>query len=621
MKQSNTSSLAISQTASITLIGLAVLTTPMLILRSASSAITGSEISLVFSLGLAGFGVTLYALHLLTVVVPRRSLHQIAHTYIGGWAGIVVAAAKILAYALLIMMGVDLLTIGVVAIIGQGVWSIWLPPVAIALLAVPSLYARLQTPVTMVRWLTYIGIGGLIVVLVAGLLQEAFGLFDFDAINEARNEAFTSAPVISHYFPRVDSALGALFPSGLLVIMSERVMVPAEQRRVGLRTHLRTFIPAFFLISLTLYFAVVLYLPGRRLSVPAIPIATALFGFYGTVVMAVLVSLVGLAASYVAYRQLPRLIRDLAIDSLLPRRLAARDAVRPRKAIVLVIGFLATTATVVLDSTRALATVTIFILCAIMLMTSIAMIYRSRSILNDSTNASERSAAHIVQWIFIAYGLVVFSTLILISWIHPEWSLSSVLLLIVPGVFLWAHRRGQNRRSDALAVGMDGTSSSLPTRVHGLVLIERCNQPALKAVSWARATRLSSLSAVLIDVDSALTRRTRDQWSASRIPVSLTILGTPRGAVRGPFIEHVRALRKFHPHDVIQVFIPQVLETGWWDRFYVRHSTPKIISELKLEPGVMVTEVPYRIDVSTWNVDDSYEENYGGGSDDVYTQD
>ncbi|USR80130.1 hypothetical protein [Arcanobacterium pinnipediorum] len=621
MKHSNTSSLAIAQTGTITLIGLTVLTTPMLILRSASPAITAAEISLAYSLGLVGFAMTLYALRLLTQAVPRRALHQIAHTYIGGWAGILVAAAKILAYAVLIMMGVDLLNIGVVAMIGQGPWSVWLPPVVIGLLAIPSLYARLQTPVTVMRWLTYFGLAGLIVVLGAGLLQEAFGRFDFEAINQARSEAFASAPLISPYFPRIDSTLGALYPAGILVIISERIMVPAENRRVDLRDQLRAFVPAFFLIALTLYFAVVLYLPGRRLSVPAIPIATALFGYPGTIAMAILVSIVGITASYVSYRQLPRLIRDLAVDSLLPRRLAARDAVRPRKMIVLVIGLLATAATAVLDSTRALATVTIFILYAIMLVISVAMIYRSRSILNDSTHAEQRSQAQMLQWVFIGYGLVILASLAVISWIHPQWSLSSILLLIVPGIFLWTYRRGQTRRVDALAIDNDNVARRLPTRVHGLVLIERCDQPALKAIAWARATRLSSLSAVLLDVDSALTKQTRDQWNASRIPVPLTVLGTPRGAVRGPFIEHVRALRKFHPHDVIAVFIPQVLETGWWDRFYIRHSTPKIIAELKLEPGVMVTEVPYRIDVSTWNVDDSYEENYGGAAEDGYTQD
>lgn len=119
-------------------------------------------------------------------------------------------------------------------------------------------------------------------------------------------------------------------------------MVSPENRRVGTRRLLRFFVPGFFLIALTLYFAVVLYLPGRRLSVPAIPIATAIFGYSGTVVMAVLLAFVGLAGAYTSYRQLPRLIRDLAIDTLLPRRLAASDAVRPRKTIVLIIALLAT---------------------------------------------------------------------------------------------------------------------------------------------------------------------------------------------------------------------------------------------------------------------------------------
>ncbi|WP_216402573.1 hypothetical protein [Arcanobacterium phocae] len=617
MKHSTESSQAIAKTASITLIGLVVLATPMLILRSASLAITSAQISLAFSLGLVGFGLTLYTLRALTRAVPRCSFHQIAHVYIGGWAGVLLAAAKILAYAVLIMMGVDLVTIGIVAITGPGWWSVALPPVIIILLAIPSLYARLETPVVWARWLTFLGIAGLIIVLGAGLAREAFGHIDYATINEARQEAFESAPLISRYFPRIDSALGALFPAALLVITSERVMVSPEDRRVNTKEQLRIFVPVFFLIALTLYFSVVLYLPGRRLSVPAIPIATAIFGVVGTVSMTVLLTFVGLAAAYASYRQLPRLLRDLAIDTLLPRRLAARDSIRPRKAIVLVIAFLATTATAFLDSASALASVFVFMVGVIMLVTSVAMIYRSRSILRDSTHAEDRYDAYFLQWLFTVYGIFIAGVLALISWVHPQRSVSALVLLVVPGAFLWGHRRGQSRVSDALAVDDDVVARRLPTRVHGLVLIEHCDQPAMKAVSWARATRLSSLSAVLIDIDPIVTRNVREQWATARIPVSLTILGTPQGAIRGPFIEHIRALRKFHPHDVIEVFIPRVVSTGRWDRFYVRHLTPKLITELKLEPGVMVTEVPYLIDVSGWNVDDSYEENYGRGEHDV----
>ena len=61
-------------------------------------------------------------------------------------------------------------------------------------------------------------------------------------------------------------------------------------------------------------------------------------------------------------------------------------------------------------------------------------------------------------------------------------------------------------------------------------------------------------------------------------------------------VEYVRSLRALHPGDIVMVFIPRVLSTGVWQRFFVRHSEPRIISALRLEQGVAISEVPYQLE-------------------------
>ncbi|WP_434700195.1 hypothetical protein [Trueperella pyogenes] len=98
-----------------------------------------------------------------------------------------------------------------------------------------------------------------------------------------------------------------------------------------------------------------------------------------------------------------------------------------------------------------------------------------------------------------------------------------------------------------------------------------------------------------MDIDPQQTRRIRDAWETSLVPVDLTILGEPKGAWRGPVVEYIRARLGESPHDIVNVFIPRLLYSSAWERFFLRHSTPRVISDLRFEPRVMITEVPYRL--------------------------
>lgn len=596
--------------ASINVIGLSIIVAPQVILRSVSFGSADNSIYGVLLAGFIVFGLTFYALRIFTQANPRRSIHQVAARYIGGWAGLFVAAARILAYALVVVLGVELIVASLNTFLEIESWMSWIAAGLILVLALPVMLDRFFGRLTWIALFTVIGVAGLAVILFYGLAQELIGSIDFSSVLSARRDALEAELNTGRYFPYLEGTLGACLSAAILILLSERILVKSDERRAGSRRLLAFFVPSFLLVALSVYFIVLLQMPGRRLGVPALSMAFAFFGENGQIVAAVLFSSVGMAATYASYRQLPRLLRELAIDGLLPRRLAAQDASRPRRLIVALIALLAAIVTSVLDSTRSIAIVLIFVCFVIALLASLAMMFRSRSILNDSTSADERRRATGQLWIFLGFGLLSLAILIAVSYAQPLWALAGLIWLAVPGLFLWTYRRGQGRVSEVLAVSDSSQSRRVPTRVRGYVLVERFDQPALKAISWARAARLSSLEAVCVDVDPNVTRGLREEWERARLAIPLTILGTPKGAVRGPFIEHIRMVRKVHANDVVMVFIPRLISTGSWERFYVRHTTPKIISELRLEQGVMVTEVPYRLDVSGPNISDDAEEQY-----------
>lgn len=589
---------SVSVTASLVTVALATLITPQIILRAFEVGRATAELYVAFAVGMVLFVLTLLAVNGVTQLTPRRTTHQLAARYVGSWAGILVGAAKILIHGLLVLLGVELVVTVVGVTFNLTAWSRFLAVALVLVLAIPTLAARAGHGLRWPRVLGFFGIVALTFVLAWGLVQEFLGAIDFTAVIQARSDAFKSDMTQGSNFPLIESMLGASFPAMMLFVISERVMAAPQRRRVKLKRMLIVLIPMVILIANTMYFVVKLELPGRRLGLPALSIAYAFFGEWGRIVAAVLFSCTGIAAAVAAYRQLPRVLRELAIDGLLPKRLAAQDSVIPRHLIVLIIALLAAVISLFLDSTRSLAMITILVAVFIGMFLALAMVARSRSILNDSIDAQERKLAIQAKWAYRGYGLCLIAVTALIVLVQPLWFVTAVVSLAVPVVFLLVHREGSGKIQEVLTAEIGEQGRVIPTRVHSFVLVEYIDLPTLQALDWARANRAASLEALCVDVDPVRTRQLRKEWRKREIPVALTIVGTPSGAARGPIIEYIRAFRATHPNDVVMVYYPRVISTGTWERFFVRHTTPSIISELQLEPGVMVTQVPYRIETA-----------------------
>ena len=64
-----------------------------------------------------------------------------------------------------------------------------------------------------------------------------------------------------------------------------------------------------------------------------------------------------------------------------------------------------------------------------------------------------------------------------------------------------------------------------------------------------------------------------------------------------PVIEHIRTRRRPALRNSEIIYAPRVVSSSAiWQRFVVKHLTPALPSELRLEPGVIVAEVPYQIE-------------------------
>jgi amino acid transporter len=135
----------------------------------------------------------------------------------------------------------------------------------------------------------------------------------------------------------------------------------------------------------------------------------------------------------------------------------------------------------------------------------------------------------------------------------------------------------------------------LPSNNHAVVLVSRLHLPTMRAISYAKATRPSSLEAVTIDLDPADTAELLAQWGARDLDIPLVILESPFREITKPVLTYIRGLRRESPRDVVTVFIPEYVVGRWWEQLLHNQSALRLKARLLFEPGVMVTSVPWQL--------------------------
>lgn len=579
------------------LVLLAAIIVPQVVLRAASEGDNAVDIRIAAFACLAGLAVAYFGTTRTSRIAGGRQSHQVIKDYMGPNIAVVAAAAQFLCYVLLVMLGAGLVVSGLRIFVPLGTSLRFVLVALVLVLAVPVVLGfRVQSRLL---WIVAgVGAAGLAAVLGAGLIEEMTGGLDVVSAISAREDVRRSGFDLREVWPRVSTVIVSLFPAALLVLLSERPVALVRDRRTPPRLTGRGFGLATIAIMLTLYLIVVLEMPGRRFGVPTLSMALAFFGEVGQALVAIVYIVVGCGAALAAYGRLPILLREMALAGILPRRLGSPDAVKPRLTIVGLTAVLAAAFSGTLLSTQ--AGVTVLIVCALVqfALTCLAIVQRSVGLLKESVDREERQRARRSKWAFLGLTGIAVAALGVIGLAERNWLLVALGTLTVPALMIFFFRRGMGRVERTLAVSDLSAGRRLPSRVHGVILVNVIDGPTLQAISYARSLRLSSLTALTVDFDPARTRRLKEDWKAAALPVDLTILGTPMAATRGHIVDFIHALRQRHSGDIVTVFYTKLLPAGVWGGYLMRRSVPKVIADLRHERGVILAEVPYLYDRS-----------------------
>jgi hypothetical protein len=173
-------------------------------------------------------------------------------------------------------------------------------------------------------------------------------------------------------------------------------------------------------------------------------------------------------------------------------------------------------------------------------------------------------------------------------------------IVVVPAIIsiFVAVRRHYDRVGAILAI--------TPEQVHSeaihhtvVVLVGRIHRGVLKALDYARSLRPQHLVAVYVCFDDTDREAIEQQWEAFNITVPLEIVYSPYRELVEPVEHYLDELNDRWQNDTITVVIPEFVVNRWYEHILHNQSALFLKGKLLFREGVVVTSVPYHVDIAT----------------------
>ncbi|MCT2020694.1 APC family permease [Kocuria marina] len=303
-------------------------------------------------------------------------------------------------------------------------------------------------------------------------------------------------------------------------------------------------------------------------------------------------------AANTAYSGFPVLASRLASAALLPRQLQSRgDRFAFTNGIIL-LSVVAAVFTIVFGA-NVNGLIQLYVVGAFFAftLTQAGMVRHWARVRRTSTPQSphRRIAA---RWAVAVIALIacaaVFVVVLVTKFVQGAWlTIVAIALITVLMRAIGHHYRSVDTE---LEVHQDSSVRALPSRVHSIIVVTSVRKPVVHALTYARASRPSSLEAVVVDTDRARTEQIVRQWEALEIPVPVTVLASPYRDSVGPVIAHIRGIRRKSPRDLVIVYLPEYVVGRGWERFLHNQAIRPLWARLHYERGVMIASVPWHLE-------------------------
>jgi amino acid transporter len=134
----------------------------------------------------------------------------------------------------------------------------------------------------------------------------------------------------------------------------------------------------------------------------------------------------------------------------------------------------------------------------------------------------------------------------------------------------------------------------IPERTEAIVFISAVNDPAERAINYARSLRATDVRAVFFALDEAEIEAIQRDWEERRIPIALDIVEAPFRDLTVPILEEVRRVTQ-RPMALAAVIVPELVVKKWWHHLLHNQKALFIKRLLLFEPRTILSSVPYQL--------------------------
>jgi amino acid transporter len=321
---------------------------------------------------------------------------------------------------------------------------------------------------------------------------------------------------------------------------------------------------------------------------------TPMFIFVSTVTALILV-----LAANTAFNGFPVLGSILAQDNYLPRQLHNRGDRLAFSNGIVTLAFLAIVLVYIFEaSVTSLIQLYIVGVFISFTLSQLGMIRHWTRLLRTEEDPSVRSS-YMRRRVVNSIGFVMTGSVLVIVLATKFTRGAWIVCIALPVLFIIM--KSIQRHYERVAVELtpeDDERFLLPARVHAVVLVAKLHKPTLRALSYARATRPSTLEALTVEVSPGDSQAIIEEWDRRDIPVTLKVLESPYREITKPIVDYVRSIRRNSPRDLVTVYVPEYVVGHWWEHLLHNQSALRLKSRLLFTPGVMVVSVPWQLESS-----------------------
>ena len=509
--------------------------------------------------------------------------YVVAKSNLGEFPGLVAAAALMIDYVLTVAVsvaaGIAAVTSAVPALHPH---RVALGLTAITLLTVINLRGVRESG-KIFALPTYFFVGGLGLVIVAGLGRAFFGV------------------QTEHALPTVPAVEGLTlflllraFSSGCTALTGIEAIsngVPAFRDPVSKNAATTMVWMASILAGLFLGLTVLAYLYGlvpREEETLISQIARISLGggvLYYAMQAATMMILI--LAANTSYNGFPRLASLLAQDSCLPRQMRTQgDRLAFSNGIVILGAFAALLLVIFQGDTHALIPLYAVGVFLSFTLSQAGMVHHWL----DRKGRGWRKALAINLTGAIATGAATV-VLAITKFTHGAW----VVVFLIPVLIAMFRKIRWHYRLAEWQLSLDMYERP-PTPSKNIVImpISGVDRATVMALDYAREHG-GDLRAVHIEVDPAETVTFKRDWDKWGNGVPLVVLPSPYRSFLAPMLDYIEDVRRQHPTAWITVVLPEVLPAIWWQNLLHNQRALLIKAALLFKFRVVVTDVPYHL--------------------------